>query len=120
MNQQKIDHFKKLLTDEKTLLENELSSIGHRNPDNKKDWEATPPEGEISRSEHEELAEKIEVYEENTAILKQLEIKYNEVLEAIGRIESGNYGMCLVSGDPIEEDRLEANPSATTCKKHMK
>ncbi len=119
MTPQKIEHFKKMLTDEKTLLEKELSSIGQINPDNAKDWQALPPEGEISRSEHEELAEKIETYEENTAVLKQLEIKYNEVNAALDRIGKGTYGTCTVGGELIEEERLEAIPSATTCKAHM-
>jgi RNA polymerase-binding transcription factor DksA len=35
-----------------------------------------------------------------------------EILEAIQRIERGNYGICEVTGEPIEEDRLEAIPWA--------
>lgn len=35
-----------------------------------------------------------------------------EVLEAIRRIERGTYGVCEVTGEPIEPERLEAIPWA--------
>ena len=35
-----------------------------------------------------------------------------EVREALGRIEAGTYGVCLKCGEPIEEDRLDAFPTA--------
>ncbi|MBA3941548.1 MAG: hypothetical protein C0520_10095 [Sphingopyxis sp.] len=34
---------------------------------------------------------------------------------AIGRIEAGTYGQCLVCGEPVDEARLEALPTATRC-----
>jgi DnaK suppressor protein len=36
----------------------------------------------------------------------------SEVLEAIRRIECGTYGICEVTGEPIEEARLQAIPWA--------
>ncbi|MEK7091498.1 MAG: TraR/DksA C4-type zinc finger protein [Patescibacteria group bacterium] len=38
---------------------------------------------------------------------------------ALAKIDAGNYGLCEISQEPIELDRLEANPSARTCKKHL-
>jgi DnaK suppressor protein len=38
-----------------------------------------------------------------------------EVEAALGRIEDGTYGTCLVCGKPIGEERLEAVPYATLC-----
>lgn len=119
MTPEKIAYFKQKLEQEKILLEEELTSVGRVNPANPKDWEAVPPEMDATGSEKEEVAEKFEAYEENTAILKQLEIKYNLVKKALEKIEAGTYGICEISGDPIEEDRLEANPAATTCKAHL-
>jgi RNA polymerase-binding transcription factor DksA len=34
-------------------------------------------------------------------------------LEALRRIERGTYGICEISGEPIEEKRLQAIPWAT-------
>jgi len=112
------DHFRERLTEEKTKLEGELQTIGRRNPENPNDWEALPQETG-QESDPNDAADLISHYEDNTAILKDLEIRYNEVLTALTRIENGTYGTCEVSGDPIEEDRLEADPAASTCKTHM-
>lgn len=112
------DAYKARLTEEKAKLESELSSIGRRNPSNPNDWEAVPQETEQA-ADPNDVADKIEGYEENTAILKDLEIRYNDVKGALERIETGTYGTCVVSGEMIEEDRLEADPAAKTCKSHM-
>jgi len=113
------EHYKKLLERELKLLEADLKTVGRINPDNPKDWEAVPPESENMGAEIEEVAEKMDEYESNTAVLKQLEIKYNEVKEALARANDGTFGKCIVCGKDIEDDRLGANPAAKTCKKHM-
>ena len=38
-----------------------------------------------------------------------------EIDGALGRIESGTYGLCAVCGRPIPEERLAAIPYATLC-----
>lgn len=42
------------------------------------------------------------------------------VNNALLRIENGTYGICVVSGEEIEPERLEAVPYATTCMTHAK
>ena len=116
---QNIENFKKLLQKEKKLLEKELETVGQINPENSKDWEATPPAKDADLAEKEEVAERIEAYEDNTAILKQLEIKYNEVKDALLRVKNGTFGHCMVCKKEIENDRLVANPAAKTCKSHI-
>jgi RNA polymerase-binding transcription factor len=111
--------FKEKLEAERALLEEELESVGQKNPDNPKDWEATPAVMDTLKADENELADTIEEYEGNTAILKQLETRYNEVLSALKRIDAGTYGVCSVCGKPIEPDRLEANIAADTCKEHL-
>lgn len=113
------EHYKKLLEKELKLLEKDLKTIGRINPDNPKDWETTPPETNTMGAEKEEIAEKMETYESDTAVLKQLEIKYNEVKEALARTYDGTFGHCTICKKEIENDRLEANPAAKTCKEHM-
>lgn len=116
-----ISYYKTKLEEEKAALQKELGTVGRVNPDNPKDWEATPPEGDGPEPDANDAADRIEGYEENTGILKQLEIRYNEVVAALTKIEKGEkYGICEVSGEEIEEERLDANPAATTCMKHMK
>ncbi len=108
------NHFKKKLEEELQTLEAELKSVGRRNPDNKNDWEATPSDLRPDSADESELADSIEEYEGNTAILKQLEIRYNDVKGALKRIGDCTYGICEISGKEIEVERLEANPAART------
>ncbi|MCC7004639.1 TraR/DksA C4-type zinc finger protein [Candidatus Nomurabacteria bacterium] len=115
-----LNYFKKALEEEKVKLESELKTVGRINPENPEDWQATPGDVETSHSDENDEADSIEEFENNTAILKQLEIQINEVKHALQKIDDGSYGTCEVSGEPIEVERLEANPSARTCIKHMK
>ncbi len=110
--------FKGLLEAEKKVLEDELATLGRRNPSSPSDWEALPSETG-QEADRNDAASLIENYEENTAILKDLEIRYNQVLAALVRIEDGSYGTCSIGGEKIEEDRLTADPAATTCKAHL-
>ena len=113
------EYFKKTLEKELKLLEKELKTVGRINPDDPKDWEATPPTKDADLAEKEEVAERIDEYENNTAILKQLEVKYNQVKDALDRVKSGTYGYCVVCKKEIENDKLTANPATKTCKDHM-
>ena len=110
--------YKDRLLEEKQTLEVGLASVGRRNAHNPNDWEPIPSEKGMEADQHDQ-AENLESYAENTAILNDLEIRYNAVLVALARIEEGTYGLCSVGGERIEEDRLEADPAATTCKAHL-
>ncbi len=113
------EHYKAKLEAELKTLETELKSVGRKNPSNPADWEATQPDMNVMAADENEVADTIEEYEDNSAILKDLEVRYNEIKDALGRIEDGSYGTCSVCGAPIEEGRLDANPAATTCMQHM-
>ena len=113
------EYFKEKLEAELKTVESELQTVGRKNPSNPLDWEAKEGEMNTDTAEEAEVAEGIEEYENNSAILKQLEIRYNEIKDALAKIDMGTYGICEISGLPIEEDRLEANPAARTCKAHM-
>ena len=111
---------KQKLEEELETLKKELATVGRINPENPKDWE--PTAGVEAEHEHEpdpnDKADELEEYETNTAILKELEIRFNEVKDALKLIEEGNYGVCSICGKAIESARLEANPAATTCVEH--
>ncbi len=111
-------HFKELLTQECGVLEEELKTVGRKNPDDASDWEATKVSSD-DEIEEGDIAENIEQYENNSAVLEQLETRLHEVRKAMEKIEAGTYGICEICNETIEEDRLKANPAATTCKQHM-
>jgi len=120
MTKIELKHFEEKLRTELATLEKELATIGRKNPGNPADWEAKPDVMDTLPADSNEVADSIESYEENTGILKQLEIRFNEVKTALEKIGSGSYGICEIDNKPIEVKRLEANPAATTCLEHMR
>lgn len=113
-----IHTYQELLEKEKIQLEKELSSVGRRNPSNEMDWEAVPQDTGME-PDIGDAAELIEGYEENTGILKELEIRYNKVLLALENIHKGTYGVCRTCGGVITQERLDADPAADVCKEHL-
>lgn len=111
--------FKEKLEEELSTLEVELKTVGRINPDNPDDWEPIPGDIKSGGADKNEGADSIEQFRENTEILKELEIRYNNIKLALKKIEEGTYGICEVCGDQIELDRLEANPAARTNKEHI-
>ena len=114
------ENFKKKLEAEKKLLAGELEKVGRRNPDNLSDWEAKPTTRDSSQADENTVADSIEEYEENMAIVNTLEARYQDLRIALDKIERKTYGLCEVCSEEIDEKRLEANPSARECRKHMK
>jgi RNA polymerase-binding transcription factor DksA len=118
ITEEQIHIFKSKLEAEQTELEKQLKNLGRVNPSNPADWEPTPDKGDNPmRADKNELADSMEDFEENTAILRELEIRINNVNKALERIASGTYGQCK-EGDEIPLERLEANPAAETCIAH--
>ncbi|MDP2641929.1 MAG: TraR/DksA C4-type zinc finger protein [bacterium] len=114
------EHFKKRLETEKKELEKELEKVGRINPDNPSDWEATPPvDRDVSQADENTVADSIEGYDDNVAIVNTLETRYRDIKSGLDKIKHGTYGLCQVCGKEIESDRLDANPSARTCKEHV-
>ncbi len=112
------EHYKENLEAEKAKLESEMASIGQRNPAVPNDWGAAPEEPGIE-SDLMDQADIIMNRENTAAIFADIEARYDIVLAALERIQKGTYGVCEVCGAAIEEARLEADPAATTCIKHV-
>lgn len=109
------EELKNKLLEEKNLLTEELASVGHKVADG--DFEAKMEGG--NEPDENELADRMENFEERNSMINTLEARLQEVNIALVSIESGTFGKCSVCNAPIEEDRLSANPAASTCKAHM-
>jgi RNA polymerase-binding protein DksA len=118
MNKKEADSFKQKLLDEKKELESELGEVAKKSPNSAQGWEATSGNIEVDTADDNEVADKLEEFEGNAGIVKQLDSQLMEVKAALERIEKGTYGICEVCGKPIEIERLEANPSARISLKH--
>lgn len=72
----------------------------------------------------------VEDWDDQAVITEQNEVRKSLLIEAqhnlelvnnaLLRIKNGTYGICAVSGEEIEPERLAAVPYATTCMKHSK
>jgi DnaK suppressor protein len=111
-------YFKEKLETEKKSLEEELGAIAIFNTETNC-WEATPDADLIGEIDDNDAADRFEDFEERTSMVTTLQARLNDVNNALQKIENGTYGKCEISGEPIEEARLEANPAARTNKAHM-
>lgn len=115
-----MEKYKKQLESEQKILEEELKSLGSFDKETS-DWEATP-EIEIKNQDvpdEGDMADRAEDYEERSSELSVLENRLNDIKHALSKIETGEYGVCEICNNKIEEERLEANPSARTCESCM-
>lgn len=110
--------YKALLEDELKRLEEEISLIAEKESGD--DWEPIQTDTNIDTADREDVAQSIDTYLSNASITDDLEKNIIAVKSALAKIEAGNYGVCEICGKDIEEDRLEANPEAKTCKEDMR
>lgn len=111
--------YKNALETELKQLTEEMNNLGVKNPDVKGDWIERADDLDTVSADLNDVADRTEEYDERRATLATLEGRHNNIKRALKKIEEGKYGICEVSGEPIEEDRLDANPAARTCKAHI-
>ncbi len=111
------EKFKEKLLAEKKLVEEELSTIAQPSKTNPTDWQARPPE-EGSVEFKDETADRLEELADREATTDVLEARLKNIVAALDRITTGSYGHCEIGQEMIEVERLEAMPTARTCKTH--
>ena len=114
-----ISVYEKKLREELEVLGAELAELGVQNPQVKGDWVERVDDLDTVSADLNDVADRTEEYGARRAQTAELEGRWNDVKLALKKIEAGTYGICEISGEPIEEDRLDANPAARTCKTHM-
>lgn len=114
-----IDLLKSKLLEERAALEKDLADLGIKDPETG-DWGAIgDPDGE--EADKNDMGDRDEEFANRANTLAELELRLKDVNDALIKLEKndGSFGKCEVSGNLIEEDRLNANPAARTCKEHM-
>ena len=96
----------------------ELNTIGLYN-EITGDWVAKPDTEKLSGADNNDEADGVEDSNERRSTLAVLETEYRDIKRALSKITDGSYGLCEISGEIIEEARLEVKPTARTCSKHM-
>ncbi len=107
--QQKI---KDELLAQKARLEDELSKFTRKSQDVPGDYNANFPS--LGDSE-DENAQEVAEYDNLRAMEQTLEKELNDVSKSLQAIESGTYGTCQYCQQPIDEARLVARPTSTSC-----
>jgi RNA polymerase-binding transcription factor DksA len=110
--------YKLKLEEEKKTLMDQLASLGSRDAATST-WEVTTDTGNDAVADANTSASRFEDFEEKSALMVPLEARLAQVDAALDRLAHGGFGVCRVCSNPIEEDRLGANPAAETCKAHL-
>jgi RNA polymerase-binding transcription factor DksA len=109
--------FKVRLEEHLARLTAELSAIASHDA-HTDDWEALPVGADQAEPDQNDEADVVEEWNERRAVVAALEMEYHDVKRALRKMSEGTYGICEVSGEPIEVERLEINPAARTCIAH--
>lgn len=99
-------------------LTTELAQIALHNEETD-DWEALPSGTESAEADINDEADVVEEWNERRATVAVLEVDYRNTKRALAKIAAGTFGICEISGKPIEAERLRINPLARTCIAHM-
>jgi RNA polymerase-binding transcription factor DksA len=109
---------KEKLEAERDVLVAQMQDFGKLNTDTG-EWEAIPEEMTQPESDQNDMADRFEEFEERSSMIRTLEPRLKNVLSALKNINKVSFGKCEVCGKDIEQARLEVNPAARTCKKHL-
>lgn len=102
-----VNEMKTALDREAQEVRDKLTRLAHKDEG---DYQADFPD--YGRNE-EENASEVADYQATFATTEAIEARLEELEAALKRIEEGTYGL-TAEGEEIPEDRLRANPAATT------
>ena len=80
---------------------------------------AHPEPEQFGNADENVVGDNAEEWAVRRASMTQLETRYRNIKRALRKIESGTFGICEISGEAIDEERLAANPAARTDRQHM-
>ncbi len=104
-----IEHFRTLILQEMTRLEEEREFIRNRNLD----MDGNLPEDAEGEEDTADLASSLMDKEMDLSVEEEIEETLLAIEHALQKIEDGTYGICDVSGKEIPATRLELIPWAS-------
>lgn len=107
LSDEKLEHFKKKLLDMKRDVEEQLKQDNEQGPND--------AAKELADYDNHPADMGTEQFEQERDAGLKLDKKdhLQDINDALERINNGKYGISEVSGKPIPEERLEAEPTAT-------
>ncbi len=112
-----MDEYKKDLENEHSNLVSELETIAVQDT-RTGDWIARP-DALTGEADENVSADTTEEWNERRALVAQLETRYHNVSLALKKFTDNTFGKCEICEEQIENDRLNANAAARTCKIHL-
>jgi RNA polymerase-binding transcription factor DksA len=109
---------KEKLEKERDSLLEQMKGMGKLNTETD-EWETTPEEQDFPESDENDKADRFEDFEARSSVMRTLEPRLNSILKALKGLNRESFGKCIVCKKDIEMARLEVNPAAQTCKKHL-
>ncbi|MFN3326694.1 MAG: TraR/DksA family transcriptional regulator [Bryobacteraceae bacterium] len=105
MTSQQLEHFRKVLEQLQSELESELAALsGSTAP--------VAPDSAIGRLTRQDAMLSQQMALE---MKRRQEARLRQVREALRRVESGSYGVCVRCEEEISEARLRVRPEAQVC-----
>lgn len=108
-----IEKMKNRLEEERARLERDLGDMGHPDPQNPGQYQPDYPESQ-SNSDDDNALEMTE-YSDDLSLDAKLESELRDTRKALEAIEKGTYGVCKYCKRDIQEARLEARPTSSSC-----
>ena len=107
-----LEKIKRDLEIERDKLTGQLVQFAKRNPHNPQDFNADFPQ--FGDKEDESAAE-VDTYATNLTLERTLESALRDVTASLDRLTKGTYGKCKYCGKEIDEKRLAARPTSSSC-----
>jgi len=109
---------KEKLEKERDLLLEQMKDMGKMNPKTG-EWEVVQENPGFRESDQNDMADRFEDFEGKSGMMDVFEGRLNNILKALENLNKASFGVCKVCKKEIEAKRMEVNPAATTCKKHI-
>ena len=101
-----------VLNAEKERLEQELAKIGKPSGKNDADFQTA---WEDYGDKEDENAAEVAAYSDSLGLEATFEPELRDVVQALGRLADGTYGICTSCGKEIGEARLTVRPQSLLC-----
>lgn len=105
--------YKTLLETERDEIMNDLKSFSVKDPITGN--YSTISDTSETQADDSDLDDRNEDFENDSAMTETLSLKLKDIEDALSKINNEKYGVCEICNQEIEEERLQANPSARTC-----
>lgn len=117
MEKKTIEQFKAKLEKEEKQIEKQLKTFATKDKNVKGDWDTKFPRlnGASGETDLETAADEVEEYNSLLPIEHNLELRLQNINNALDRIKRNIYGICEKCKKQIPNERLQVYPEAKFC-----